>query len=142
MSIDGPRGPFASRGTGSVNALHILNVAVDFAPDAGATAPRADGTSGLRPVQVTRPVDASSGQFLDALASREQLHVVISMVQVSAEDGLPIRRVITLSGARVSAVHDVLDAKNPDSLGVETITFTYDGIDIEDGGVKVFSSGG
>jgi hypothetical protein len=60
------------------------------------------------------------------------------------QDGPRRRRVVTLTNARVLSVHAGMAASDGDvgGLGVETIAFTYERIDVVDDGAKVFTSGG
>jgi type VI secretion system Hcp family effector len=140
MSVNGPNGPFSGLGGG--NAVKVLSVALEFTGPTWTTA-GLDTRSALKPVLVRKPVDRTSRELLDALASNATLDVVISIIQKPNEEGLPVRRIVTLSNARVSALHDAMDAKNDPShgLGVETISFTYERIQIEDDGFRVFSAG-
>jgi type VI secretion system Hcp family effector len=140
MSVNGPNGPFSGLRGG--NSVKVLNVALDFS-GATATAAGVDAKTSLKPVLVTKPVDRTSWEFLDALATSATLDVVISIVPKSSEEGVPARRVVTLSNAKVAALHDAMDAKIDPSqgLGVETISFTYERIQIEDDGYRVFAAG-
>jgi type VI secretion system Hcp family effector len=142
MSVNGPNGPFAGQGIRGGNSVEVLAVALDFAAPA-TTAAGPVAASALRPVVVRKPVDRSSREFLDALASHAALDVVISIVQKPNDQGLPIRRVVTLSNARVSALQGAMDANGDPAqgLGVETVSFTYERIQIDDDGLRVFSAG-
>lgn len=144
MSVSGARRPFAAQGRRGGNGIKVLNVNVDFGQVDTSVVARADGSGGVRAVTVTKPVDRTSKDFLDALSSNENLTVVITIEQTSADDGLPIWRLLRLSGAKVSAIHDAMDAtySSPQGMGVETVTFTCQKVEVEDDGLQVFSSGG
>jgi type VI secretion system Hcp family effector len=138
MSVYGPNGPFSGARGG--NAVKVLTVTLDFAgPTTTPSGP--DARSALRPVVVTKPVDRASWELLDALASSATLDVVISITPKRTDESF--RRVVTLSNARVSAFHDAIDAKSDPAqgIGVQTVSFTYERIQIEDDGVRVFSAG-
>jgi len=140
MSVEGVKGPFAGQGQGVGANIKALGVVTDFTPGAATQ----DGKAALRPIVVTRVVDRFSGDFLEALVSNEFLDVVITIVQTTTDVGLLMRRVIRLANARVVAIHDATDAKNVPApgLGLEILSLSYERIDIEDDGMKVFSAGG
>lgn len=146
MTVEGPRGPFVTADAEAPNALRVTSARVDFGPSTSAPllAPR--------PVVVVRPLDAQSWQFLDAVAANDTLRVVITISRAPAADGSEPpgpeasgvrRRVVTLTGARILSVHAGADATAEPraALGVETISFTYRRIEVEDDGTRVFISG-
>lgn len=137
MTVEGPRGPFATKDLLLANAMAVTAVRVDLVPSTGAA------LVSPRPVVVTRPVDDLSWQFLDALASNDPLRVVITVARTPAGAGFPQRRVITLTRARILSVQAALDAAPGarTGLGAEVITLTYERIDVEDDGARVYSSG-
>lgn len=138
MTVDGPRGTFASGNPATSNAMKLASAQVDFA--AGASAPM----STAKPVIVVRRTDPISWQFLESLAAGDVLRVVISISEVDRTTTIKHRRTVSLSGARVLWIHSGMDATSDDEvtgLGVETIAFTYERIDVEDDGVKVFTAG-
>jgi type VI protein secretion system component Hcp len=138
MTVEGPRGPFASGDLGGPGSVKVTSVQLDFGPASPGplVAPR--------PVVVTRPLDALSWQFLGATASSDALRVVITITQARSDSQARHRRVVTLTNARVTSVHAGVDAV-PDGdrpgLGVETVVLSYERIDVEDDGLKVYSSG-
>ena len=138
MSVDGSKGPFAAQGYGN-GFVKVTNVVVDAGAGAGT-----DPKTAPKPVLVTKPIDRTSSEFHSALASGETLNVVITLVQPSTEEGVPMRRIVTLSNARIASIHGSMDVKGgpPQALGVETISLTYEKLDIVDDGVRVFSAGG
>lgn len=138
LTVEGPRGPFASADPSHPIAMRISNVQMDL----GASSPVP--LASPRPVTVTRTVDDLSWQFLGAAASGDPLRVVITVTRSASDSDLQHRRVVTLTNARVLNVHAASDAVPDDGrpgLGVETVAFTYERIDVEDDGVKVYSSG-
>jgi type VI protein secretion system component Hcp len=138
MTVEGPRGPFASADFGGPGSVKVTNVQLDLGPASRGplVAPR--------PVVVTRPIDVLSWQFLGATAASDALRVVITITRARSDSEVRHRRVVTLTNARVASIHAGMDAV-PDGdrpgLGVETIAFTYERIDVEDDGLKVYSSG-
>jgi len=139
MTVEGSRGPIgvADPSTGAPPAIKVTNVQLDLLPSVSGplVAPK--------PVIVTRPVDALSGPLLDAVASSDALRVVITSVRSAFVPGMPLQRVVRLTGARIVSVHAALDstAASRNELGFETLVLTYERIEIEDDGVRVFASG-
>ncbi len=137
MTVEGPRGPFTTKDIGVPNAMKVVSVQVDFGVAAAAAlvAPK--------PVVITRAIDDLSWQFLDAVASSDPLRVVITVAQAARESTVPIRRVVTLTNARILSIHASMNATagSPSDLGFETISFTYERIVVEDDGARVFASG-
>ncbi len=137
MRVEGARGPFATKDAGVPTEMKVTSVQLDLASpsDAPLAVPR--------PIVVNRPVDELSWQFLDAVGSNDVLRVVITVAQTSPDGGVPQRRVITLTSARILSIHAALDA-NPGAragLGQESIALTYGRIEVEDDGAKVFAAG-
>lgn len=137
MTIDGPRGTFATGDVNSPSAMKVTSVQMDLGPSPGGhlVAPK--------PVTVIRRTDHLSWQFLECLSTGSSLRVVITATK--EDDSAPRhRRVVTLSGARVISIHSSLDPTPDDGaagLGFETIAFTYDRMDVEDDGLRVFTAG-
>jgi type VI protein secretion system component Hcp len=138
MTVEGPRGPFASADSATPSTLKVSSVQLDLgaATSGPLVAPR--------PVVVTRPIDVLSWQFLGAASSGDLLRVVITVTRTQSDSEERHRRVVTLTNARVATVHAGMDAVRDDGrpgLGVETLVFTYERIEVEDDGLKVFTSG-
>ena len=137
MTVEGSRGPIGVGDPGAAPSIKVTNVQLDLVPSVSGP------LVGPKPVLVTRPVDGLSAPLIDAVASNDALQVVITTVRSAPVSGMPQRRVVRLVGARILFVHAALDATtNPrNELGFETIAFTYERIEIEDDGVRVFTSG-
>jgi hypothetical protein len=137
MTVEGSRGPIGSGDPGSLPTLKLTAVQLDLVPSA--SGPLATP----KPVVVSRQVDGLSAPLLDALAGNEPLRVVITTVRSSPVAGMPQRRVVRLTSARILTIHATLDAAtgSRNELGTETISFTYERIEVEDDGVRVFASG-
>jgi type VI secretion system Hcp family effector len=137
MTADGAKGPISAQGRRSGSAIKVLSVTADFA----------GGAAKAAPVIVTKPVDRTSGELLDALSGGEVLHVVITTVHTWSDDSgqrNTARRVVTLTNARIASVREVMDSAAPpvQGLGVETIAFTYDRIEIRDDEGQIYASNG
>ncbi len=133
LTVEGPRGPFAAGDAAATGAMKISTVQLDLVPAGPAARP---------PVVIIRRTDSISWQFMEALSSGDALRVVIATVQSDQNGVVRHRRVVTLSGARVVSMHASADSSDDGSgLGLETIAFAYDGIEVEDDGAKVFSAG-
>jgi hypothetical protein len=136
MTVEGSHGPFTTRGTGAGMAMKVTSTQLDLAPTGGpVTAPK--------PVTVVRPTDDLSWQFLGALASSDVLRITITTTQTDSDSGVPHRRVVTLTGARITAIQGALtgtDKKRAD-MGSDTITLSYERLDVEDDGARVYSAG-
>jgi hypothetical protein len=136
MTVEGSHGPFTTRGAGAAMAMKVTSVLLDLAPTGGSiTAPK--------PVTVVRPADDLSWQFLGALASGDVLRVTLTTTQTDSESGVPHRRVVTLSGARITGIQGALagtDKKRAD-MGTDTITLSSERLDVEDDGARVYSAG-
>ncbi len=139
MTVEGSRGPIGvgDPSTGAPPAIKVTNVQLDLVPSVSGP------LAAPKPVVVTRPVDALSGPLLDAVASNDALRVVLTTVRSAPVSGMPQRRVVRLGGAHILAIHAALDATaaSRNELGFETIVFTYERIEVEDDGVRVFTSG-
>lgn len=139
MTVEGPRGPFATDAS-SPGSVKVTSVQLDLGPS------KQGPLVGPSPVVVTRPIDVLSWQFLDAAAAGDSLRVVITVSRSQSDSEVRRRRVVTLTNARVLWIHSGMDVTSDDDtrpgLGVETIGFTYDRIDVEEDGLKVYSSGG
>jgi type VI protein secretion system component Hcp len=138
MTVEGSRGPIGVGGDpGNAPSIKVTNVQLDLVPSVSGP------LVGPKPVLVTRPVDGLSAPLIDAVASNDALQVVITTVRSAPVSGMPQRRVVRLVGARILFIHAALDATTNDrnELGLETIAFTYQRIEVEDDGVRVFTSG-
>jgi hypothetical protein len=96
-------------------------------------------------VVVARRTDLLSWQFLECLSTGDRLRVVIVTTQSDLTSGPLHRRVATLTGARVLSIHTSSNTTTTDDqaagLGTETIAFTYERLDVEDDGVRIFTTG-
>jgi hypothetical protein len=137
MTVEGSRGPIGSGDPGTAPTIKLTSVQLDLFPSVSVP------LSSPKAVVVTRQVDALSAPLLDALAGNEPLRVVITTVRSSSVSGMPQRRVIRLTGARIVTLHAALDATTASrsELGSEAIAFSYERIEVEDDGVRVFASG-
>jgi hypothetical protein len=137
MTVEGSRGPIGSADPGAVPAMKVTAVQVDLGPSVPGP------LVGPKPVVVTRPVDELSGPLADEVALDDRLRVVITTVRSAPVTGMPQRRVIRLFGARILTLHAAMDATSASrsELGFETLVFTYERIEVEDDGLRVFTSG-
>jgi hypothetical protein len=139
MTVEGPRGPFATGDYNAPGALKLTSAQLDFV--AAVPGPLVSP----RPVVVARRTDQLSWEFMECLSTGDRLRVVIVATQSDQNSGGRHRRIVTLSGARVLSIHTGSDTTTTDDqaagLGTETIAFTYERLDVEDDGVRIFTTG-
>ena len=137
MTVEGSRGPLGGTDPGTAPALKVTAIQLDLVPSSSGV------LAAPKPVLVTRPIDALSAPLADAVASNDPLQVVITTSRSEPVVGMPQRRVVKLYGARILFIHAAMDTTSAkrDALGGETIAFTYERIEVEDDGVRVFTSG-
>ena len=137
MTVEGSRGPIGAGDPGTALAIKVTSVQLDLVPSVSGP------LVGPRPVVVTRPIDALSEPLIEAVASNDALLVVITTLRSAPVSGMPQRRVVRLVGAHILSLHAALDATtgSRSELGSETLSFSYERIEVEDDGVRVFTSG-
>jgi hypothetical protein len=137
MSVEGSRGPIGGTEPGTAPALKVTALQLDLVPSSSGP------LAAPKPVIVMRPIDAQSGPLADAVASNDRLQVVITTYRSEPVSGMPQRRVVRLYGARILFIHAAMDttSSSRNELGGETIAFTYERIEVEDDGLRVFRSG-
>jgi type VI secretion system secreted protein Hcp len=130
LSIEGAKqGKFKGSHAKRSDAIVARGLSFDIISPRDVASGQASGKRQYKPIQITKPIDGSTPQILQALATNEVLKsVTFEFVRTNPNGEEEVWYVIKLTNATVSAYHQGNDTNGQPS---EEVCFTFQKIEVE-----------